>query len=156
MNCSNVSPSHRLQFFMNCPSMGPFHRVQSFRNRLLQCGSPMGSQALPANLLRHRLLSPQVCRFCQEPAPAQAPYRVTASFGHPPASVRSPFHGLQMEICSNMDLHGLQGHCLPQHGLPCGLQGNLCSDACSTSSPSFCTDLGVCRAVALTSSHPSL
>jgi len=34
--------------------------VQSFRNRLLQCGSPMGSQALPVNLLQVGLLSPWV------------------------------------------------------------------------------------------------
>jgi len=40
--------------------MGPFHEVQSFRNRLLQRGSPTGSQALPANLLQHGLLFPQV------------------------------------------------------------------------------------------------
>ena len=69
-NFSNVGPSHRLQFFTNCSSMGPFHSVQSFRNTLLQCGSPVGSQVLPENLLRG-LLSPQICRSCQEPAPAQ-------------------------------------------------------------------------------------
>ncbi|KAK4806765.1 hypothetical protein QYF61_005561 [Mycteria americana] len=45
-NFSNVGPSHRLQFFKNCSSMGPFHGVQSYKNRLLQCGSPMGSQVL--------------------------------------------------------------------------------------------------------------
>ena len=44
---SNMSPSHGLQLFTNCPSVGPFHGVQSFRNRLLQRGSPTGSQALP-------------------------------------------------------------------------------------------------------------
>ena len=51
----SVSPSHGLQLFTNCPSVGPFHRVQFFRNRLLQCGSPTGSQALPANLFQHGL-----------------------------------------------------------------------------------------------------
>uniref|UniRef100_A0A663DWR7 Basal body orientation factor 1 n=1 Tax=Aquila chrysaetos chrysaetos TaxID=223781 RepID=A0A663DWR7_AQUCH len=66
MNFSNVSPSHRLQFFTNCSSMGPFHGVQSFRNRLLQRGSPAGSQVLPENLLqpwcnfRHSVL----CGLC--------------------------------------------------------------------------------------------
>lgn len=40
--CGSKSPSHGLQFFMNFSSMQPFHRMQSFRNRLLQCGSPMG------------------------------------------------------------------------------------------------------------------
>ena len=53
-------------------------------------------------------------------------------------------------------LPGLQGDSLPHHGLPHGLQGNLCSGAWSISSPSFCTDLGVCRAVSFTCSHSSL
>ena len=90
MNFSNVSPSHRLQFFTNCSSMGPIHGVQSFKNRLLQRGSPAGSQVLPANLLQRGLLSPQVHRSCQEPAPAWASHGVTASFGHPPAPAWGP------------------------------------------------------------------
>jgi len=69
-NFSNVSPSHWLQLFENCPSMAPSHGVQSFRNRLLQCESPMQSQALPANLLAHGF-SPRVRKSCQQPAPAQ-------------------------------------------------------------------------------------
>jgi len=81
-NFSNVSPSQGLQFFTNSYNVGPFHGVQSFRNRLLQRGSPTGSQAMPANLLWHGLLSPQVHRSWQEPAPAQASYGVTASFRH--------------------------------------------------------------------------
>lgn len=48
-------PSHELQFFIKCSIMVHFHRVplqcknlmESFRNRLLQWGSPMGSQVLP-------------------------------------------------------------------------------------------------------------
>jgi len=75
---------------MNCPSVGPFHRVQSFRNRLLQRGSPTGSQALRANLLQRGLLSPRGQRSCQEPASAQALHGVTASFSHPPAPVLAP------------------------------------------------------------------
>ncbi|KAK4828519.1 hypothetical protein QYF61_026941 [Mycteria americana] len=47
-NFSNMSPSNGLQFFTHCSSVGPFHGVQSFRNRLLQRGSPLGSQVLPA------------------------------------------------------------------------------------------------------------
>jgi len=77
---------------------GPSHRVQYFRNRLLQRGSPTGSQALPANLLQRGLLSPQVRRSWQEPAPAQAPHGNTVSFRHPPAAAWGPFHGLQVEI----------------------------------------------------------
>jgi len=137
--------SHGRQFFMNCSSLGPSHGVQSFRNRLLQRESPTGSQALPANLLGVGLLSPQVRRSWQEPAPAQAPHGVTASFRHPPALVWGPFHGLQVDICSAVDLHGLQGDSLPYRGLLHGLQGNLCSGTWHTSSPSFFTDLGICR-----------
>jgi len=135
-NFSSVSPSHGLQLFTNCSGVGPFHRVQSFRNRLLQRGSPTGSQVLPANLLRPGLLSPWLHRSWQEPAPAQAPHRVTASFRHPPALVWGPFHGLQVGICSTVDLHGLQGDNLPHHGLHHELQGKTpCSGVSSTSSP---------------------
>jgi len=74
--------------------------VQSFRNGLLQRGSPAGSQVLPANLLQHGLLSPWVRRTWQEPAPAQAPHGVTASFRHPPAPAWGLFHGLQVDIHS--------------------------------------------------------
>ena len=81
----------------------------------------------------------------------------TASFMHPPAPASSPFHGLQVEICSTMDLHGLQGDSLPYHGPHHRLQGKtLCSGISSTSSLSFFTDLGVCRVVSLTLSHSSL
>ncbi|KAM9590846.1 uncharacterized protein ACIBXB_005895 [Morphnus guianensis] len=65
-------------------------------------------------------------------------------------------HGLQVDICSTVDLHGLQGDSLPHHGLHHRLQGNLCSGAWSISSPSFFTDLGVRRVVSLTCSHSSL
>jgi len=67
------------------------------------------------------------------------------------------FHGLQVEICSTVELHRLQGHKLPHRGLQHKLQGKvLCSGVSSTSSPSFFTDLGVCRVVSLTSYHSSL
>ena len=72
---------------------------------------------------------------------------------HLPAPV---WTGLQVGICSTMDLPGLQGHSLPHHGLLHRLQGNLCSGAWSTSSPSFCADLGVCRAVPRVHSDSSL
>jgi len=118
--------------------------------------SPTGSQALPAKLLQRGLLSPRVRRSWQEPAPAWAPHGATASFRHPPAPAWGPFHGLQVDICSTMDLHGLQRDNLPHHGLQHELQGKtLCSGISSTSSCSFFTDLGVCRVVSLTSSHSS-
>ena len=70
--------------------------------------------------------------------------------GHIPLLQHGVFHGLQVDVCSTINLHGVQGDSLPHHGLPHGLQGNLCSGAWSTSSPSFFTDLGVCRVVSLT------
>jgi len=75
---------------MNCPSVGPAHGVQSSRNRLLQCGSPRGSQALSANLLQRGLLSPWGHRSWQEPTPTWVPHGVTASFRHLPALVWGP------------------------------------------------------------------
>jgi len=140
---------------MNCSTVVPFHGVQSFRNRLLQCGSLRGSQVLPANLLQCGLFSPCVHRPCWEPAQVQNSHGVTASFGCIHLLCRGVFPGLQVKICSITDLHGLQGHSLPHHGLQHGLQGNLCSGAWSTSSPSF-IDLAVCRVVSLISSVFSL
>jgi len=139
------------------PAWVPSHRAQSFRNRLLQHDSPMGSQALQANLLWHGFFSPRVHRSWQDLASAQAPHGVTASFRHPFAPAWGPFHGLQVEICSTMDLHVLQGDKLPHHGLHHRLQGKtLCTGILSMSSSSFFSDLGVCRVVSLTSSHSSL
>jgi len=65
--------------------------------------------------------------------------------------------GLPEQICSTVDLHGLQADSLPHHGLHHRLQGkNLCSGTWSISSSSFFTDLGVCKVVSLTYSHSSL
>ena len=141
---------------MNCSTVGLFHGMQSFSNRLLQRGSPMGSQALPANLLQRGLLSSRGHRSCQEPAPVWPSHVVTASFRHPHAPAWGPFHGLQVEFCSTVDLRGLQGRSLPHHCLHHRLQGKLCSRAWSTYFPSFCTDPGVCRAVSLTVSLTTL
>jgi len=71
------------------PQRGSFPRGAVFRNRLLQHGSPTGSQALPANLLWRGLLPPRVHRFWQKLVPEQAPHGVTASFRHPPVLVGS-------------------------------------------------------------------
>ncbi|KAK4830276.1 hypothetical protein QYF61_009369 [Mycteria americana] len=135
-----------LQFFINCPSMGPFHGVQSFRNRLLQPWVP------------HRVTSP-----ASKPAPVWAPLSTspqvlpgacssvglpwgTASLRHIHLFQHRVLHGLQVDICSIINLQGLQvdslSHHGPHHGLHHGLQGNLCSSAWSTSSPSFFADLG--------------
>jgi len=154
-NFSNVSPSHGLQLFMNYPSVGPSHEVQSFRNKLLQCGSPKGSQALPANLLQHWLLSPLVYRSCQEPAPARPPHRVTASFGHPPALAWGP----------PLAADGYLLHCGPpwaagaQPALPGSAPwaaGESLLQQLEHLLPFFCTDLGVCRVISFTYSRSSL
>ena len=68
---------------------------------------------------------------------------------------RGVLHGLQVDICSAMNVHGMQGDSLPRHGLLHGLQENLCSGAWSPSS-SYFTELDVCRVVSLTCSHSSL
>jgi len=65
-------------------------------------------------------------------------------------------HGLQVDICSIVDLHGLEGDSLPHHGLHHRLQGNLCSGAWSIASLSFFTDLGIYRVLSLTYSHYSI
>ncbi|KAK4830049.1 hypothetical protein QYF61_008387 [Mycteria americana] len=54
-------------------------------------------------------LSPRVHRSCQEPAPARASHRVTAFFGCIHLLRCGVLHGLQVEICSTVNLHGLQG-----------------------------------------------
>jgi len=122
-NFSSVSSSHGLQFFTNCPSVqgcslsrtgcssvGPAWDHKSCQ----QTSSSMGS-----------FLSPWVHRSCQESAPAQASHRVTASFRHTSTLVWGPFHELQVDIWSTMDLHGLQVDSLPHHGLHDGLQGKI-------------------------------
>jgi len=78
---------------------------------------------------------PQGHRSCQEPVPVQALHGVTASFGHTADLSWGPFHRLQVDLCSTVDLHGLQGHSLPHRGLLHGLQGNVCLGTWSTSSP---------------------
>ena len=92
-------------------------------HKLLQRG---GSQLLPANLLHRGLLSPRGHRPCQEPAPAGASHRATASFGHIRLLRPGLLHGLQVDICSTVDLCGLQGDLwaaltLPSHGCSCPL-----------------------------------
>jgi len=96
----------------------------------LPWGAVLQEQAVPA------WVPPGVISPASKPAPARAPHGVTASFRHPPTPAWGPFHGLQVEICSTMDLHGLQADNLPHHGLHHKLQGKtLCSSISSTSSP---------------------
>jgi len=117
---------------------------------------PHGVTSPASKLLWHGLLSTRVHRSWKDPAPVWAPHRVTASFGHPPAPAWGPFHGLQVEICSTVAFHGLQGDSLPHRGLHHELQGKtLWSGISSNTCPSFFTDLGVCRVVSLSLSNSS-
>ncbi|KAM9591464.1 uncharacterized protein ACIBXB_006257 [Morphnus guianensis] len=123
----------------DCSSVGPSRGHKSFQKTCSSVGSSLHRSAGPARSLLQRGVP---------------------SGSQPPSGThllrRGVLHGLQVDICSTVDLHGLQGDSLPHHGLHHGLQGNLCSGAWSTSSPSFFTDLGVCRVVSLTCSHSSL
>ena len=83
---------------------GPLH-CQSFSfpwatvlHELLQCGSPMESQVLAANLLQQELLSPRVHRSCQESAPVWSSHGVTASFGCIHLFECGILHALQVDI----------------------------------------------------------
>jgi len=149
-----VSPSHGVQFFTNCSSMDSFHGVQSFRNRLLQCGSPTGPQALPAILLWCELLSPWVRRSWQEPAPVQAPHGVTASFRLQHGVHSTGCRWISAPPWTSMDYRGTA--CLTTVFITSskGRLSALTSQA--PPPPSFFTDLGVCRVVTLTSSQSSL
>ena len=162
MKFSNVDPSHGLQIFTNYFSMGPSHGEQSFRNRLLQHGSPPGLQVLPANLLQHGSplhTGPQVlpgaCFSAGSQHSVTPLHRVTASFGDPPAPAWGTSWAAGEDLLHLGPPWAAEGS-LPHHGLLHRLQGNLCSGARSTSSPSFFTDLGVCRVVSLTYAHFSL
>jgi len=98
--------------------------MQSLRNWLIQHGSPgcqkscqqtcsgvgsslHGSTGHGRNLLQHRL-----------PMVSQPLLGI-------PLLWRGVLHGLQVDICSTMDLRGLQGDSLPHHGLLYGLQGKI-------------------------------
>lgn len=121
--------------FVNCSSVGPFHGVPSFRNKLLQCGSLLGSWVLLAKLLQYRLLSSQ---------------------GTDPA--RSLLHGVLVStgwihLLQCGSLHELEEASLLLHGLH-HERCNTCSSAWSTSFSCFFTDFDV-RTVSHTYSHSS-
>ena len=115
-------------------------------------GPPLGHKPCQQNLLWHGVLSPWVRRSWQGPAPAQGSPRghsflqastcsgVGSSMGH---------RRISAPLWTSMDCRGTT--CFTT-GLHHELQGKaLCSDISGTSSsPSFFTDLGVCRVVSLT------
>jgi len=84
---------------------------------VLQRGSSVGSQVLPSNLLQCGLLS-----FHGSTGPASSLLQHRLPMGsQPPSGIpmlwHGVFHRLQVEICSTVDLHGLQGHSLPHQCL---------------------------------------
>ena len=113
--------------------------------------SSVGS--LPQDTVLHELLQhqslPQGAVPARKPAPAWAPFHGPKfPSGHTHLLWHGVLHGLQVDICSTVDLHGLQRHNLCYRCLLYGLQGNLCSCVWSTSSSSSSfSDLGVCRVV---------
>jgi len=116
---------------------------------------PTGSQALPVNLLWCGLLSPWGHRSWQEPAPAQALHRVTASFRHPPAPAWAPPLAAGGDLLHRGPPWAAEAQPASPWSAPQAAGENLCSGAWSTSSL-FSSDLDVCRAVCLTSSSSSL
>lgn len=84
--------------------------------------------AAPARSLLQQKLS-IAHSFLQNTHPA-APYRI--------------FHGLHVDICSTVVIHGVQEDNLFHYALLQRLQRNLCSSIWTTSSPSFTS---VCRAI---------
>jgi len=80
-------------------------------NRLLQCGSSMGSQVLPANLLQPRLLS-MGHSSSHEPAPALA-----MRYQHLSGHIHLPWCGVP---------HRLQGGYLFHRGPPWAAGGTVC------------------------------
>jgi len=117
-----------------CSSVRSLSRETAL-HKLLQCESFPWAAALHELPQRGSLSRGAV--FQEQAAPAWVHHGVITSFRHPPAPVWGPFHGLQVDICSTVDLHGLQGNNnLPHHGLHHELQGKaLCSGVLSTCSP---------------------
>ena len=150
-------PTHERQSSMNCSNVGPFHGVQSFRNRLLPCGSPTGSQVLPANLLQHGLLSLHG---------STGPARSLLQHGLPTGS--QSLLGIQL-LQSGVLSMGYRWIPAPPwtsmgwRGTACltvvgsmGCRG-ISAPARGTLPPAlFFTDFSVCRVVSLTYSHFSL
>lgn len=125
-----------------CSSVGS-HPRETVLHKFHYCGS------FPWVSVLHELLQ---CGWGillqEETVPVWCPYKVTGASTWGLHGLQ-PLSGLIYLLCHGV-LHGLQGDNLHHYGLHHGLQGNLCSRAWTTSSPSFFTDLGVCKVVCLT------
>lgn len=84
---------------------------------------PVGTNCSSAGCPSHKSFQ-QICSTvgshlhmsCQKPASAWASHGVPASFGHLHLLWHRVLHGLQVHICSSVDLHRLQGD---KHASPC-------------------------------------
>jgi len=124
-----------------CSSVGPEWGHKSCQQTCSSMGFSLHRSTGPArSLLQHGL-----------PMGSQPPLGIHLLW-------RGAHHGLQVDICPTMGLHGLQWDSLPYHDLLHRLQGKLCSSSWSTSCPRswstsrppFFPDLGVCRVASLT------
>jgi len=144
-NFSTVGPFHGLQFFKNCSSTGPFHGMYSFRSYCSSTGTPMvkvpARKLAPTGAPHHGVqLLPGSCSC------VGSPWAATSFTGTSTCSGVGSSTGCSVAICSSVVFQRLQRDNLHRHGLHDVLQWNLCSSMWTTSSPSFFTDLGVCRA----------
>ena len=136
---------------------------------LLQHGSFPQAAALH-QLFQHRSF-PQDAVLQEQTAPAWVPHAVTGP-ARIPAPAWAPLHGIKdparnlpqsrlskdcrLDIYSTVDHYRTQEINVCHYSLHHSLLENLCSGAWSTSSPSFFTDLGMCRVVSVTYDHSSL
>jgi len=105
--CSSTGSLPWRQSSVNCSSVGPPQGHKPCQQTCSSVGSSLhGSTGSGRSLLQHG-----------------APHRVTASFRQPSALAWGPFHGPQVEICSTVDLHELQGTACLIMGCPRGCRG---------------------------------
>ena len=160
------------RFFLDSTSIPILYLLPRAAQGDRECGfRPQGSvlqQQTTSAWVPHGVTSP-----ASKPAPARAPLSTGPEvLAGACSSTDFPCgHSLlRASICSSMGSFpacrwisaplwssmGFRGTTCLTMSLLHRLQGNLCSSDWSTSSPSFFTDLGVCRVVSLTSSHSSL
>lgn len=98
MNFSSLSPSHRQQLSMNC-SNACHSSIEYSQDSLLQHASPREWQVLSGNLVQPGLLSPWVCRSCQEPPSIWASHRIAVSSQASTCSSIAFLPWLQVDLC---------------------------------------------------------
>lgn len=149
MNFSSVILSHGQQFYRNCYNMG---------NYSIGC-TACSSEGPPKSHRYYQETCSGVdsCLYgsvgpYQEPAPAWVFHRVTASSRASTSSHVGLLHRLQVNLCTPIVLHGLQGRRCLTMVFTVGCRG--ISDPRPGASPFF-TDLCACG-VPLTCSHSVL